>query len=393
MHCTAQHGVQTVQANGSTLERGMHADGVCCVPTMPLCRGVLRFAMHRYLDMDERDSAMLFDEIRMQENLYLQIRNNEHTPAIILEMSHFFPKGYASKPLPVILIRTPYDRNILRMTAERFCKYGYHVITQDTRNSPPSETLLRAKAEAMAMTGQTQQQANGAPSSSNVNGALPINTAQPEEFFPIVHESTDGIATLRWIAAQPWCDGNIGMYGPSYLAMSQYAVVDYQLPQLKCLAPIIAASHVGTHRHGHENGGGRELRCVCDGACNTHPVACYYLCAQVYPILFPFGTMNLDLTARWLYIMYNERIVGPTLDEQLAASSSSSLFSSSPSVPSIWQRLWARFVAGKKIIRQAENTFPFCDVDLIVANKRLQFFREMLRHANTPVREHTRSGP
>ena len=40
---------------------------------------------------------------------------------------------------------------------------------------------------------------------------------------------------LNWIAAQKWCDGNIGMYGDSFQAMIQFAAVTTGNPHLKAI--------------------------------------------------------------------------------------------------------------------------------------------------------------
>jgi putative CocE/NonD family hydrolase len=42
---------------------------------------------------------------------------------------------------------------------------------------------------------------------------------------------------LNWIAAQKWCDGNIGMFGDSFQAMIQFAAVTAGNPHLKAIFP------------------------------------------------------------------------------------------------------------------------------------------------------------
>lgn len=42
---------------------------------------------------------------------------------------------------------------------------------------------------------------------------------------------------LNWIAAQDWCDGNIGMYGDSFQAMIQFAAATAGNPHLKAIFP------------------------------------------------------------------------------------------------------------------------------------------------------------
>ena len=54
-----------------------------------------------------------------------------------------------------------------------------------------------------------------------------------------VDEGADGRATLEWIAAQWWCDGNVGTFGASALGMTQYAFSPGANPVLKCMVPIV----------------------------------------------------------------------------------------------------------------------------------------------------------
>ncbi|MBN1351602.1 CocE/NonD family hydrolase [candidate division KSB1 bacterium] len=50
---------------------------------------------------------------------------------------------------------------------------------------------------------------------------------------------SDGKEVVDWIAAQTWCDGNVGMMGGSYLGWSQTATAS-QLPRaLKCIVPAV----------------------------------------------------------------------------------------------------------------------------------------------------------
>lgn len=55
------------------------------------------------------------------------------------------------------------------------------------------------------------------------------------QWDPFVHEREDGREVIDWIAGQPWCDGNIGAFGASYLGHSQWAIADYHHPALKTL--------------------------------------------------------------------------------------------------------------------------------------------------------------
>ena len=45
---------------------------------------------------------------------------------------------------------------------------------------------------------------------------------------------------VEWVAAQPWCDGNVGMLGISYFAMAQLAAAVTKPPeQFKAIAPLL----------------------------------------------------------------------------------------------------------------------------------------------------------
>lgn len=46
---------------------------------------------------------------------------------------------------------------------------------------------------------------------------------------------------LNWIAAQSWCDGNIGMFGTSMVAMAQYAAASAGSLHLKAILPVASS--------------------------------------------------------------------------------------------------------------------------------------------------------
>ena len=50
-------------------------------------------------------------------------------------------------------------------------------------------------------------------------------------------EAEDGYDLVEWIAAQPWCDGNVGMVGVSYFGTIQLHVAAEQPPHLKAIMP------------------------------------------------------------------------------------------------------------------------------------------------------------
>ena len=66
------------------------------------------------------------------------------------------------------------------------------------------------------------------------------------------NERKDMYDLVEWAAAQPWCDGNVGMIGISYFAMTQLEAAVERPPHLKAIFPVAvtadlyeAASHHG----------------------------------------------------------------------------------------------------------------------------------------------------
>lgn len=63
---------------------------------------------------------------------------------------------------------------------------------------------------------------------------------------------------IEWIAAQPWCDGNVGMVGISGFGAEQLAVAKQQPPHLKAIFPFDprgAYGHLGGFRDEYPGGG------------------------------------------------------------------------------------------------------------------------------------------
>ena len=50
-------------------------------------------------------------------------------------------------------------------------------------------------------------------------------------------DAQDGYDAMTWIAEQPWCDGNVVMYGRSYYAQTQWLAATTQHPNLKAIIP------------------------------------------------------------------------------------------------------------------------------------------------------------
>lgn len=70
-------------------------------------------------------------------------------------------------------------------------------------------------------------------------------------------ERDDVYDVIEWAAAQPWCDGNVGMLGVSYFAMAQLAAAVTKPPHLKAIAPFLVTDDLyeAVWHHGLLNSG------------------------------------------------------------------------------------------------------------------------------------------
>jgi putative CocE/NonD family hydrolase len=63
-----------------------------------------------------------------------------------------------------------------------------------------------------------------------------------DEIIPWEYDGADATAVIDWISKQPWSDGQVAMYGGSYLGFSQWAAAKYMHPALKTIVPYEAAN-------------------------------------------------------------------------------------------------------------------------------------------------------
>jgi hypothetical protein len=119
---------------------------------------------------------------------------------------------------PVILERTPYNKDSMSVAANHFVPHGYIVIAQDVRG--------RYKSEG--------------------------------HWIPIRDDPNDGFDTAKWIGSQRWFDGHIGTMGSSYDGATQHAMAIANAPYLKAMIPRNAMSDFG--RYGVRHNGAFELR-------------------------------------------------------------------------------------------------------------------------------------
>ena len=65
-------------------------------------------------------------------------------------------------------------------------------------------------------------------------------------------ECLDVYDLVEWAAAQPWCDGNVGMIGISYFAMTQFSGAVERPPHLRAIFPV--AVSINTQEAFYHNG-------------------------------------------------------------------------------------------------------------------------------------------
>ncbi len=107
---------------------------------------------------------------------------------------------------PVILIRTPYNKNIDSQVKDAvyFAQRGYAVVIQDCRGRFDSEG----------------------------------------EWSPFIHEPFDGYDAQEWCGTQPWSTGKVGTSGASYVALTQWLPAPLRNPHLTAMAPRVGFSNL-----------------------------------------------------------------------------------------------------------------------------------------------------
>ncbi len=73
---------------------------------------------------------------------------------------------------------------------------------------------------------------------ADVRGTGSSGDVAPDEYTP--RELQDHLATIAWLADQPWSNGNVGMFGTSYSGFNSLQVAALRPPALKAIIPIYA---------------------------------------------------------------------------------------------------------------------------------------------------------
>ncbi len=108
---------------------------------------------------------------------------------------------------PVLLARTPYNKDSFAAFGQKGVARGFMVVAQDVRGRFASEG----------------------------------------EWYPFKNEINDGYDTVEWAAALPHSNGKVGMFSGSYLGATQMLTAIGHPPHLAGICPIVTASNY------HEN--------------------------------------------------------------------------------------------------------------------------------------------
>ena len=144
----------------------------------------------------------------MADSASLKVETNLPVPmrdGTVLYADVYRPEGPGT--FPVLLERTPYDKSFppgkLYLELVRAASSGYALVIQDTRGRYSSEG----------------------------------------QFYCFRDDISDGYDTVEWCAAQPWSTGKVGMFGSSYVGITQWLAAKARPPHLVAIFPRVTGSN------------------------------------------------------------------------------------------------------------------------------------------------------
>jgi putative CocE/NonD family hydrolase len=180
---------------------------------------------------------------------------------------------------PVLLVRSPYGRQQFGVLGRLFAERGYQTLVQSVRGTFDS------------------------------GGA----------FDPFRHERDDGRATLAWIEEQSWFSGRVAAFGPSYMGLTQWALVPDAPAYLQALAMQLTASDVRTSA------------------------------------VFPGGSFSLETGAFWVQLMEVQN--------------------------KGWARYAWAMATSRRRLAPAYRTLPLRDADVATFGHRVPYYQDWLDHS------------
>jgi putative CocE/NonD family hydrolase len=137
-------------------------------------------------------------DARMHWGIKIPLRDG-----IRLSATLYLPKNHQS-PSPAIFTLTPYIGQTYHDVGMSFAARGYPFLTVDVRGRGNSEGVFR----------------------------------------PFINEAQDGFDVVEWLAKQPYCDGQVTMWGGSYAGFDQWATAKELPPHLATIVPV-ASPYLG----------------------------------------------------------------------------------------------------------------------------------------------------
>jgi len=137
--------------------------------------------------------------VRMQWGVRICLRDGIHLNATL-----YLPRHHHATPAPAIFTLTPYTGQAFHDRALYFAAHGYPFLTVDVRGRGNSEGAFR----------------------------------------PLIQEAQDGYDVVEWLALQPYCNGQVAMWGGSYAGYDQWATAKERPPHLATIVPA-ASAYVG----------------------------------------------------------------------------------------------------------------------------------------------------
>ena len=197
---------------------------------------------------------------------------------VVLVADRWFPRRQSGNR-PTVLIRTPYGRHIMGPLGRLYAERGYQVVVQSCRGTFGSEG----------------------------------------EWAPLRHEQADGHATLEWVAAQPWFDGRLVMWGGSYLGLTQWAIAEDAPEFVKALCFQVTASNF------------RDA------------------------VVFPGGSFALETALAWMYQVRHQELG--------------------------WRKVLRSQARSGKLLAAASNVLPLGGCDIATIGEPAPFYQDWLQHS------------
>jgi hypothetical protein len=121
---------------------------------------------------------------------------------VALAADRYYPKA-SPTGLPLLVTRTPYGRQLEGLVARLYAERGYQVLVVSCRGTFDSGG----------------------------------------DWLPFQNERSDGQTVLAWVGEQPWFGGVVGLFGASYVGLTQWSVIDGAPEYVKAWAPTVTSSY------------------------------------------------------------------------------------------------------------------------------------------------------